>query len=208
MVETIRFCRGNLPHWLVADRTYFVTMRLNGTLPRSVVEGLRSERDALHDAGCQDEEAWLALTRRQFLRIDAILDAVPEAGKDWLTQDGIPQAVLASVEWLKTEGNWSIHAATVMSTHLHVVLSNRAGRSGALLEDLEKFKRFTGRAANRILNRTGRFWAREEFDHWCRTPDKVAAAVRYVRENPVKAGLVERWQDWPWTVGDWDADGM
>jgi len=38
MVETIRFCRGNLPHWLVADRTYFVTMRLNGTLPRSVVE--------------------------------------------------------------------------------------------------------------------------------------------------------------------------
>ena len=206
MVETIRFFRRNLPHWLVADRTYFVTMRLDGTLPRSVVEELSAEREALYRSDCHDEETWLDLHRRQFLRIDALLDATSEGGRHWLTQGEIPKSIMTSLGWLKNEAGWSIHAATVMSTHIHIVMHNGQGRSGELLNDLEKFKRFTGRAANRILDRTGSFWARDDFDHWCRTADKVEAAVRYVRQNPVKAGLVERWEDWPWTTGDWDSE--
>ncbi len=203
MVETIRFIRRNLPHWLVADRTYFVTMRAAGTLPRDVVAKLAAEREALQETGCTDEDAWLELRRRQFLRIEALLDAAQANADLVLTAEGLPQTILDSLGWLSREGGWSIGAATVMPTHVHIVMRNLTGRSGELLDDLGKIKRFTGRTANRVHAREGEFWARDDFDHWCRTPEKVEAAVRYVRENPVKAGLVKQWDDWPWTVGEW-----
>ena len=75
MVETIRFYRRNLPHWLVADRPYFITMRLHGTLPRSVLTEMAAEREQLDRDGCRTEDAWTEMHRRQFARIEAILHA-------------------------------------------------------------------------------------------------------------------------------------
>ena len=201
MVATIKFIKGNLPHWLVADRTYFITIRLNGSLPRSVVDELIAERQILIDAECDDEQEWLKLHRAQFLKIDGILDTAHESTGYSLTQPEVATSILKSFKWLTAvDVGWQIHAATIMSTHIHIVMSNSAGRSGELINDLEKFKRFTGREANKTLKRTGRFWARESFDHWCRTAEKTEAAIMYVRENPVKAGLVKQWQDWKWTI--------
>jgi len=205
MVETIRFIRRDLPHWLVADRTYFVTLRLYGTLPNSLVRELSEERAQLEASGCCDQDIWLNLHRAQFAKIDAILDS-KDNDIHWLTKEGVPEIILNSFDWLEKEAGWKIYAATVLSTHVHVVMRNENGRSGELLNDLEKFKRFSGTAANRALGRKGRFWARDDFDHWCRTPDKVRSAVNYVRQNSVKAGLVRQWQDWPWTVGGWEGD--
>jgi putative transposase len=203
MVETIRFFRRNLPHWLVADRTYFVTMRVAGTLPRRVVAELAAEREALYAAKCVDEDEWLALHRRQFLHIETLLDTAQANAGLSLTTGALPQAIMDSFGWLAREAGWTVWAATVMPTHVHVVMRNRSGRSGELLDDLARLKRFTGRTANRVHARKGEFWARDDFDHWCRTPEKVEAAVRYVRGNPVKAGLVSRWDEWAWTTGEW-----
>jgi len=200
MVETIRFLRRNLPHWLVAGRTYFVTVRLAGTLPRKIVAGLEAERQALIDAGCNDEELWLALHRQQFVKVETILDTIEAHEGFRLTDKQLPEAILGSIEWLQNEGGWAVRAATIMPTHIHIVLRNEVGRNSELLNDLERFKRFTGRRANQMLDREGEFWARDHFDHWCRTPEKVEAAVHYVRDNPVKGRLVKNWQDWPWTV--------
>ena len=200
MVETISFSRRSLPHWLVADRTYFVTRRIANSLPAAVVEELRAERDALHQQKCSDESRWLKLYRAQFVRVDEILDADKENDECKLTNGDIPNIILKSLDWLVHDAGWCIYAATIMSTHIHLVMRNNKGRTGELLDDIEKFKRFTGSAANRSVGRTGRFWARDDFDHWCRTQDKVNSAITYVRQNPVKAGLVKEWQEWPWTV--------
>jgi putative transposase len=64
---------------------------------------------------------------------------------------------------------------------------------------MKRFKKYTGREANRILNRKGqRFWQREWFDHWSRTPQEDDKIISYIRNNPVHAGLVENAEDWPW----------
>ena len=52
--------------------------------------------------------------------------------------------------------------------------------------------------ANKLLGLTGAFWQRETYDHVVR-PGELARIVSYVLENPVKAGLVEDWQQWPHT---------
>ncbi len=197
MVETVRFSRGNLPHWLVADHAYFITIRLTGTVPKSVVAELQAERAALAKAD-SSEDALTELARRQFLRVEQCLHAVDNE-RDWLTCPGVPEMLLANLVWLETQCGWHVYAATVLSNHMHLLMRNNKGRSAELMENIGQYKGYTARLANRILDRTGTFWAREGFDHWCRDEAKVIGVARYICNNPVKAGLVKAWSDWPWT---------
>jgi REP element-mobilizing transposase RayT len=61
-------------------------------------------------------------------------------------------------------------------------------------------KGFTAHEANRILGRTGHpFWQHESFDRWVRDRRELERIVRYVEENPVRAGLVRSAEEWPWS---------
>jgi len=190
---TLKFSRRNLPHWLVADRSFFVTIRLKNTLPKSVMSEMQKERtDEL------SEKQRIDLSRKHFLKIEKILDSSTGESR-FLDQPNVAELLVENLEWLRKRG-WIIYAGVVLSTHMHLLMRNTEGRSVELLTDLGQYKNFTARAANRLLGREGAFWAREDFDHWIRTPDKFEAAVRYIANNPVKAGRVLRWDDWAWTV--------
>ena len=63
---------------------------------------------------------------------------------------------------------------------------------------MHSLKRNTAKQANPILSRTGSFWAHESFDHYIREGAERKRIIKYVLQNPVKAGLAKRWQDWPW----------
>jgi len=196
-VETIRFTRRNLPHWLVADRTYFVTLRLKGTLPRSAVEELRRERNELRASRPKDDEAINNLQQQQFRKIEAILDAC-RTGAKWLKNSTVADVVLENLCWFESSRGWLIHAAVVMPTHVHLLMRNLEGRNGELRTDLGQFKNYTASEANRVLGREGTFWMPEDFDHWCRGPEKIRAAAEYIQDNPVKAGLVGLGEHWRW----------
>jgi putative transposase len=40
-------------------------------------------------------------------------------------------------------------------------------------------------------------WQNDFFDHVLRSQELYEEKWHYVRENPVRAGLVKQWQDWP-----------
>jgi REP element-mobilizing transposase RayT len=42
------------------------------------------------------------------------------------------------------------------------------------------------------------FWQRRFFDHVLRNDESYAQKWNYVRENPVRAGLVAKAEDWPY----------
>jgi REP element-mobilizing transposase RayT len=197
MVETLRFTRGNLPHWLVSDHAYFVTIRLAGTIPKPVLAELQTERDALAKVRA-NEESLTELARQQFLRVERCLHAVDNS-RNWLTRRRIPEIVLSNLDWIEQQCGWQVYAATVQANHVHLLLRNNEGRSAGLLKDLGQYKNYVARQINQVLGRTGAFWAREGFDHWCRDEAKVISVARYICDNPVKAGLVKTWADWPWT---------
>jgi REP element-mobilizing transposase RayT len=199
--RTVRFIRRSLPHWLVADAPFFVTFRLHGSIPLVVMKELAAEREQLLGVMSESDPRWLDVDRRRFRRIESILDG-PPGGHAYLAVPEVGGLVFKNLEWLEGSRGWWVLSAVVMPTHMHMLIRNTLGRTGDLLEDLAQFKGFTGRKANAILHRTGSFWAREDFDHWCRNADKVESVARYIRNNPVKAGLVKRWQDWPWTRVD------
>ena len=67
----------------------------------------------------------------------------------------------------------------------------------SLSQIMHSTKGRSARECNRLLNRSGEFWEHESFDHVIR-PGKFEKTLRYVLNNPVKAGLVEHWWQWPW----------
>jgi len=43
------------------------------------------------------------------------------------------------------------------------------------------------------------FWQDESFDHWIRNPGEWHKIRKYIEQNPVAAGLVDKPEDWPWS---------
>jgi putative transposase len=44
-------------------------------------------------------------------------------------------------------------------------------------------------------------WQLGCFDRLLRVDESLHEKWLYVRENPVRAGLVEHWKDWPYQIG-------
>jgi putative transposase len=64
------------------------------------------------------------------------------------------------------------------------------------------------------LSKTMRFdkiapphWQKTFFDHVLRSAESYTGKWHYVRANPVRAGLVKRWEDWPFQ-GEISATGL
>ncbi|NQU11803.1 transposase, partial [bacterium] len=134
-----------------------------------------------------------------FEKIEAILDAAG-FGPLHLREPAVAQVVMDGFAWLEEQKGWELMAAVVMPNHCHLLLGHPQAAPPLLDRDLGVLKGYTARQANRILGRRGHFWMDENFDHWCRSIDKVEATIQYIRENPVKAGLARHAEDWRWVV--------
>lgn len=64
---------------------------------------------------------------------------------------------------------------------------------------MQSLKGWTARCCNLELERRGQFWQHESFDHVIRNQAEWEKIVDYVVNNPVKAGLVNEWQNWKWS---------
>lgn len=128
--------------------------------------------------------------------MDRILDNAP--GPRWLTQPQIAEAVVSP--FFMAEQQWElceIFAWVIMPNHVHILLRPRK----PLREVTRAIKSNSARLANQILDRAGGpFWQNESFDHWVRSAFEFEKIARYIENNPVKAGLVERPEDWPWST--------
>jgi hypothetical protein len=66
-------------------------------------------------------------------------------------------------------------------------------------EIMQSLKSITSHKANRILKRHGQFWMLDYFDRYIRNAEHFAKTLRYIEDNPVKAGLCKRPEDWPFS---------
>ena len=108
--------------------------------------------------------------------------------------------VIESWKFLHARRDVLVYAVCVMGNHVHVVLSGSAGSPDVSLGPImENHKGYTARMANRKLARTGKtFWESGYFDRRIRQ-GRFMRVMWYVVRNPVSAGLVRQWEDWPAT---------
>jgi putative DNA methylase len=84
-----------------------------------------------------------------------------------------------------------------MPNHVHVLLTSIEKYS--LSKIIHSWKSFTAHQANKALNRTGEFWQTEYYDRYIRNDKHLSAAVEYIINNPVKAGLIGKAENWKWS---------
>ena len=103
------------------------------------------------------------------------------------------------VQLLRISGrtyDWRLHAYCLMSTHYHLVLEARQRDLSAGVQFLN------GRHAQAFNHRHGRYGAlfAERFtSRVIESEEYLYDACAYVLLNPVKAGLCDRSDQWPWS---------
>jgi len=166
--------RGYLPHFDSQDTIQFITFRLGDSLPANVAAQLRA-RD------------------RQETATDEALDR--GLGACWLRKPEI--ARLVEDAFLIFDGErYRLLAWTIMPNHVHVLVSTLP--ANPIGQVIGSWKRFTGREANKLLNRSGQFWHVDYWDRFVRNEQHFETVLNYIDFNPVKAGLVSEPRLWPW----------
>ena len=177
--------RGYLPHFDGGELAQFITFRLNDSLPRDLLirwkDELKFEQNA-HAA---------SIMRR---RVEAYLDQghgccslrCPEVA-----------ATVQNALLFHDRTKYKLVAWVVMPNHAHMLCTPCAGYSLASI--MHSIKSFTSSEANKILNRSGRFWQKEYFDRYIRNASQFARTVAYIENNPVKANLCDRPEEWPFS---------
>jgi REP element-mobilizing transposase RayT len=189
--------RGYLPHVKREGVSYFVTFRLADSMPKDVLLRYQHEHaEALRQlaAGSVREKA-TEIDRELRRKIERYLDR--GAGECHLRHPKIADVMAeALLHFHNTE--YLLDDWLVMPNHVHLILWPKPNFT--LSEILKSRKRHTARQANVILGRTGKtFWQPESYDHWIRNDDEKSRIRRYIRMNPVKAGLCQSPEEWKWS---------
>lgn len=92
---------------------------------------------------------------------------------------------------------WRCLAICLMTTHYHVVLTTG---DGVIAPGMRELNGGHSRAFNARHERRGALFESRYRERYVRDDKRLLETIRYVAMNPVRAGLVSRPQDWPWST--------
>ena len=173
--------RGYIPHFDGGQISQFLTFRLFDSLPQSVIEMWREETSKLGEEG-------KTIFRKQ---VENYLDK--GSGSCFLKDESIAKLTENSLLFHHTK-KYSLTAWVIMPNHIHFLATP--------LENIElsaiahAIKSYTAHEANKLLGRSGQFWQHEPFDRYIRNRKHFVNVIQYIENNPVKAGLCAKPQDW------------
>jgi len=177
--------RGYLPHFDGREIPQFITLRLFDSLPKTVLQRWTRELDLLESRKDQ-----ITLQRR----IEKYLDQ--GYGAAFLKIHRVAEMVQDVLLGYDGE-RYRLSAWVVMPNHIHFLATRFEQQT--LTGIMQSLKSLTSHKANKTLRRGGQFWMGDYFDRYIRNGEHFAKTVRYIENNPVKAGLCKRPQDWPFS---------
>ena len=110
-------------------------------------------------------------------------------GHNTFCRPEVAEEVFDSAAFRVRRNQWWIEILLLMPDHIHLLAAPTGGY--ALERTVGDWKRW-------IAGRSGVRWQRGFFDHRLRPGEQADQKLEYIRQNPVRAGLVERPDVWPW----------
>jgi putative DNA methylase len=171
--------RGYLPHFDAGAVVQTITFRLADSLPREFFEKAAA-------VASRDVDRFFVLER-----------AIDEGRGDCHLTDPANAAVVHQALECFDGERYRLLAWVVMPNHVHAMIEQVSGYR--LSDIIHTWKSYTANVINRRSERRGRLWAPDYFDRPVRDADHYANARYYIENNPVKARLVGRPEDWPYS---------
>lgn len=208
------YYRNNLPHHLPIGATFFVTFRLAGSLPKAVLQDLAVKFNRMQsssDSKSIDREAAKLKMAKYFIEFDEQLD---KSRLGQIRLDSTEFAAIISTRLHEFDNKYyTLIAYSIMPNHVHVLfdfscqVSDKSGlisneipsKYKQLHEVMKLIKGGTAFSINKLAGRFGQLWASESYDRVVRDLEERANVIHYILNNPVKAGLVSKWEDWPYS---------
>lgn len=189
------YSRGYLPHCDHPGLLQAITYHLADSLPATAVARIEAELSLL-PSDRQDPE------RRR--RHDAWLDA--GHGSCVLSEPALAACIVDTWHHF-ARVRYDLIAWVVMPNHVHLLIRTYPGTT--LGKIVQSWKSYTGRRIHQHLRsrtdcppegqETDGVWMRDYWDRYIRNEEHFHTAIRYIHQNPVKAGLVKAPGDWPWS---------
>ena len=189
--------RGYLPHWDFAESVQAITFGLDDSVPASVICDWKTELVSIPDDLTRQKELHRRIARYEDAGHGS--SVLKHADCAAIVQNKLIAGHPDSYRLL----DWCI-----MPNHVYVLC--KLGRSSSQGEIVRSWKGGSSIAINRLLNRSGPFWMVDYFDRFIRDFDHLQDCRTYIRNNPIKAGLCEKPEDWPYSSAgiDWNPDAM
>jgi putative transposase len=169
------YSRNYLPHLDSPDLIQAITFRLTDSLPREAI-GLHRRMDPN--------------TRSKI--VERELDR--GYGSCCLRDPDVGKVVEDCLLWGDGE-RYRLLAWVVMPNHVHVLV---AAIDGYPMQGVvQAWKSVSARHVNALLKRSGALWQGDFYDRYVRDDTHYTNVLEYIERNPVKAGLVQRPEDWP-----------
>jgi putative transposase len=84
---------------------------------------------------------------------------------------------------------WYCHLAVLMPDHIHLLLS---------FPDIPSFSGIIGSWKHWLTRVHAISWQENFFDHRIRQEESLGEKAEYILMNPVRAGLIDKLEDWPY----------
>ena len=123
--------------------------------------------------------------------------------KSVLAQDDAARILVEEWRVAHRRHGWVVGRYVIMPDHVHFFCRAELGAK-TLSDFVGNWKSWTSRTVNALVQPRSTpaattLWQREFFDHVVRSNESYAEKWNYVRENPVRAGLVKAADDWSYS---------
>jgi putative transposase len=109
----------------------------------------------------------------------------------------VAHILIAEWQAARLRHGWRVGRYVIMPDHVHFFCSWDLDAK-PLSAFMGFWKEWTSKGIRNEINLTDLIWQEEFFDHVLRSAESYSKKWDYVRENPVRAGLVKNADDWPW----------
>ena len=197
-IAKVRFRK--LPHWSQTATYTFITWRTQDSIPKSIYLKWRKARnDWLLKRGIDAvSENWrknldrLPSNDQKYFHSEFTnrwQDELDHCRGECLLKLPEHAKIIADALRYFNGDRYLLDVFVIMPNHIHLIVS--FPDSQCILKQCESWKRFTGSEINKAVNRSGKFWQPDAFDHLVRNEMSLHHFRRYIAENPSKAGLQE-----------------
>ena len=120
--------------------------------------------------------------------------AVCRRRQPFFIDPALAASVASQIQRIAQSGQVASLAWVIMPDHLHWLFRLR---SGTLDRHIQALKSCSAITINRLRGGQGSIWQAGYYDHRLRSEEDLLVQARYVVANPLRAGLVDRIEEYP-----------